>query len=257
MLRNEFGHRGLCLSYLDEHGPGPLLVALHAHWMDASTFEPLAVALAPHWRVVALDQRGHGYSDHARSYAREDYLDDLDTFLNHLGAGEPVVILGNSLGGVNAYQFAARRPDRVRALVVEDVGAEVSADLRFVLPWAGTYATREQLVAKIGPRLAPYVESSFRQTPAGWRLAFDPSEIVLSGDCLNGDHWQDWLASDCPALLIRGAASRVTTRAHFAEMASRRPRTRLETLDGGHVVHADNPVAFQERVRSFLDEAGT
>ena len=40
--------------------------------MEAATFTPLAAALAPEGRVVALDQRGHGDSDHAASYARDD-----------------------------------------------------------------------------------------------------------------------------------------------------------------------------------------
>jgi pimeloyl-ACP methyl ester carboxylesterase len=61
----------------------------------------------------------------------------------------------------------------------------------------------------IGPRLAPYFFDSFRQAPAGWRLAFDPRDMVASQSCLNGDHWKDWLATDCPALVIRGRDSRV------------------------------------------------
>ncbi len=46
-------------------------------------------------------------------------------------------ILGNSLGGVNAYQFAARHPERVKALIIEDIGAVVTDDISFVLSLAG------------------------------------------------------------------------------------------------------------------------
>ncbi|MFB5682344.1 alpha/beta fold hydrolase [Paenibacillus terreus] len=42
--------------------------------------------------------------------------------------GNPVVILGHSLGGVNAYQFAAKYPAFVRALIIEDIGAEIKDD---------------------------------------------------------------------------------------------------------------------------------
>lgn len=253
MERHEFHHDGLKLSYLDPGGGGRVLVALHAHFMEGATFAPLAAALAPEWRVVALDQRGHGYSDHALTYARDDYIGDLETFVRHLSLSD-VVLLGNSLGGVNAYQFAARHPEKVRGLIIEDIGAEVSDDLSFVLAWEGQFATREALAERVGPRLLPYLEDSFRKTPAGWRVAFDPREIVESGRCLSGDHWRDWLATECPSLVIRGRDSRVTSQAAIEQMASRRPNTRLAILDGGHVIHLDNPTAFANAVREFLRE---
>jgi pimeloyl-ACP methyl ester carboxylesterase len=253
MDRREFHHDGLKFSYLDPGGDGGVLIALHAHFMEAATFAPLTAALAPEWRLVALDQRGHGYSDHAPSYTRDDYIGDVEAFLEHLGVSD-AVLLGNSLGGVNAYQFAARHPHMIRALIVEDIGAEVRDDLSFVLPWEGLFATREALAERVGPRLLPYVQDSFRQVPGGWRLAFDPREIVASGQCLEGDYWQDWLATDCPALLLRGRNSRVTTQAAVEEMTLRRPNTRLNVLDGGHAIHVDNPAGFADTVQEFLRE---
>ncbi|MGP0019703.1 MAG: alpha/beta fold hydrolase [Candidatus Sulfotelmatobacter sp.] len=252
MQRHKFQHDGLTLSYLDAEGGGRVVVALHAHWMEGGTFAPLATALSPHWRVIALDQRGHGDSDHAKTYTRDDYQGDLESLFAHLGLKEPAVLLGNSLGGVNAYQFAARHPGRVRALVIEDIGAVIGDDTSFALAWGGISETREALVQRVGARFVPYLEPSFRQTPEGWRLAFDPRDTVASQNSLNGDHWKDWLASDCPALLIRGKDSRVTTQAHMEQMASRRANARLEVLDGGHVVHMDNPSGFTETVKKFL-----
>ena len=251
MDRHEFRHDALTLSYLDSGGDGRVLIALHAHFMEAATFAPLAAALTPEWRVVALDQRGHGYSDHAPTYTRDDYLEDLEAFLEHLGV-HGVVLLGNSLGGVNAYQFATRHPQVVRGLIVEDIGAEVWDDLGFVLAWEGCFPSREALVEQVGPRFLPYLHDSFRQTPAGWRLAFDPQDIVASGKWLAGDHWHDWLATDCPALLLRGRDSRVTTQAAVEQMTSRRPNTRLAVLDGGHALHVDNPAGVADAVKEFL-----
>jgi pimeloyl-ACP methyl ester carboxylesterase len=110
--RRDFRHDGLRFSFLDSGGDGDVLIALHAHLMEAVTYGPLAAAL-PKSRVVALDQRGHGSSDHARSYTRNDYIQDVKALLEHLDLNE-AVLLGNSLGGANAYQFAARHPERVR-----------------------------------------------------------------------------------------------------------------------------------------------
>ncbi|MFB7755650.1 alpha/beta fold hydrolase, partial [Streptomyces sp. NPDC056121] len=118
-MREFFVVDGRKLSYLDFGGPGTPLLALHGHYNEASAFVPMAEALAPRWRVIALDQRGHGESDRAQRYERDDYVADVAAFHRRLGIG-PVAVLGHSLGGVNAYQYAARQPDRVRALIVED-----------------------------------------------------------------------------------------------------------------------------------------
>jgi pimeloyl-ACP methyl ester carboxylesterase len=251
MQRFKFPHDKLVFSYLDSGGEGPTVIALHAHWMEAATFTPLAAALSPEWRLVALDQRGHGFSDHASSYTRDDYLGDLEALFGHLRIDE-AVLLGNSLGGINAFQFAARYPGRVAGLIVEDIGADLSADLSFVLPWAGTFPTREALEERIGTRLLPYLSDSFRHVQGGWRLPFEPADMLVSQRHLNGDHWKDWLASACPALLIRGRGSHLTTQHALEKMAALRPNTSLVTLEGGHVVHSDNLRAFADCVRDFL-----
>lgn len=187
MDRHQFQHDGLTFSYLDAGGAGQPLVALHSHWLEGVTYAPLAAALAPAWRVIALDQRGHGHSDHAATYTRADYLGDLTALYAHLGLDD-AVLLGNSLGGVNAYQFAARHPRQVRALIIEDIGAEVHDDTSFALAWEGTFTTAEALAEQVGPRFLPYLRDAFRRTPDGWRLAFDPRDMVVSQSHLNGDH---------------------------------------------------------------------
>src|SRR5438309_1929822 len=166
MQRQQFHRDGLRLSYLDSGGDGQALIALHAHWMEGKTYAALAAALWPSWRVIAPDQRGHGYSDHGSSYTRDNYIDDLAALYGHLGIDE-AVLLGNSLGGINAYEFAARHPKRVRALIIEDVGAVDSNDLSFVLAWAGPSISRESLAERIGPRFLPYLAESFREVVGG------------------------------------------------------------------------------------------
>ncbi len=178
----------------------------------------------------------------------------IEALFDHLGL-ERAVILGNSLGGVNAYEFAAKHPERVVALVIEDIGVELSGDLPPMIGWAGTFAKEEELESQIGPPMLPYLRESFRQTAGGWRLAFEPDHMSLSQALLAGNHWASWLATNCPALLIRGTDSRVTTAAHFEQVAVRRANTQLGTLDGGHIVHKDNLTAFAAAVTSFLSSS--
>jgi len=77
--------------------------------------------------------------------------------------------------------------------------------------------------------------------------------VLASSTALNGDYWHVWLSHTCPALVIRGEHSKPVDGTVLAEMARRRPDTALVTLDAGHSVHIDQPAAFAETVRTFLD----
>ncbi|MGW3787096.1 alpha/beta fold hydrolase [Micromonospora chokoriensis] len=250
-MRGFFTVDGLKLSYLDFGGPGTPLLALHGHYNEASAFAPLAEALAPRWRVIALDQRGHGESDRAESYGRDDYVADVDAFHRHLEVG-PVAVLGHSLGGVNAYQYAGRHPDRVIALIVEDIGAVVDCDWSFTTRLPREAPSREALASALGAA-APYLECSFRQLKDGWGFSFDIDDTVTSQKALNGDHWTDWVAVSCPTLVIRGTRSDELAADHAREMIARRPGSaQLVELPAGHVVHHDAQAQFAAAVGAFL-----
>ncbi|MEU7850438.1 alpha/beta hydrolase [Micromonospora parva] len=252
-MREFFTVGGRRLSYLDFGGPGSPLLALHGHYNEASAFAPLAEALAPRWRVIALDQRGHGASDRAESYERDDYLADVAEFHQHLKVG-PAAVLGHSLGGVNAYQYASRHADRVTALIVEDIGAVVDCDWSFTTSLPRHASSRDELASALGAA-APYLECSFRESEDGWGFSFDIEDTVASQKALNGDHWEDWVALNCPTLLIRGIRSDELAADHAREMiARRRGQARLVELPTGHVVHHDAQAQFAAVVGAFLSQ---
>ena len=259
MKRYSFNSNGLELSYMEAgkiNNSRRVIIALHAHGMEATTFAAFTEKMQSDWRIIALDQRGHGFSEHAKTYTREDYISDILNLFKHLRL-DRAVLLGNSLGGINAYQFTARYPDKVHAFIVEDTEVNINADMSFILSWAGTFRTRDELANRIGPRMLPYFEESFRKVADGWRLPFNPEDILKSVSCVNGDHWSAWLASECPALLLRGKDSRVTTKEQMEKMATRRSNTYFRILDGGHVIHQDNLDEYTEVVRKFLIEYGS
>jgi pimeloyl-ACP methyl ester carboxylesterase len=165
----------------------------------------------------------------------------------------PFVLLGHSFGGMVANQYAAARPERVRALIMEDIDVARDDHDDFISPWAGVFPTREALEARIGARLAPYLRKSMKEVDGGWTLTFQPREVLASSQALNGDYWHVWLSHTCPALVIRGEHSTPVDGKVLAEMARRRPGTDLVTIDAGHSVHIDRPDAFVAAVRGFLD----
>ncbi|WP_371583949.1 alpha/beta fold hydrolase [Streptomyces sp. NBC_01314] len=250
-VRGSFEVNERRLSYLDFGGSGPVLITLHGHFSEGADFAPLAERLGSPWRVIALDQRGHGESDRASDYERSSYVGDITAFLDHLGLTE-VALLGHSLGGVNAYQFAARHPDRVTALVVEDIGAVCDIDLTFAKSLPDRVATRDGLVEALGTA-APYLERTFRERTEGWGFSFATADTVRSQQALSGVYWHDWLSVRCPTLLIRGTRSDELSAPHARDMAARRSIPLIE-LPAGHVVHHDQPDAFAECVRRFLAE---
>lgn len=112
------GANGLQMHYF-EQGEGPPLVMLHGFPDHAGTWRPLADRLAVNFRVIAPDLRGYGQT--TRPQALADYrldllVGDVLGFLDALGL--PLVHLcGHDWGGVLAFAFAAKYPDRLASLV--------------------------------------------------------------------------------------------------------------------------------------------
>lgn len=259
-IRKYFQSGNMKLSYLDFGGESHnILLMLHGHMNDARTFSELSSKIKD-WRVIGLDQRGHGWSEHSpeTDYSRESYMKDiLNLILTELD-GQPVTILGHSLGGINAYQFAARYPEFVKAVIVEDIGVEIHADLSFAekLPErsASLAALRESLV-RTGVKAIHYFSESVFEDENGWGFRSDLKGMSISQQHVNGIWWEDWLASTCPILLIHGKKSFVLDVNQAELMVSRRPNTKLEVFEKcGHGVHSEDPNGFYQVMNHFLEE---
>lgn len=252
--RAAFDIDGRTLSYLDFGGTGRPVIALHGHMSEGASFADTAARLSPGLRLIALDQRGHGHSDRAADYSRAGYLADILALLDHLGL-ERAVLLGHSLGGINAYQFAARHPERVEAFIDADGPASLGLDghnpLGFVAALPYEAPTREELVGAMGPMADHFAALVRERADGSWGLPFHPLDIVESEDQVHGDHWADCLASTCPALLIR-AAHGVIPADQAAAMRARRPGTRMVELDTDHFAYANDPEGFAKAVNEFL-----
>ena len=257
--RKYFQSGNLRLSYLDYGGESQkILLLLHGHMNDAKSFSQIVPRLAG-WHIFSLDQRGHGWSEHSagKDYSRESYIEDIHHFIQQELNGQPVVILGHSLGGVNAYQFAARYPELVQALIIEDIGAEINSDLSFAekLPErsASLAALRESL-KQAGLKAIDYFSESVFEDEKGWGFRADLQGMPVSQHHINGEWWSDWLASTCPVLLIHGGKSFILDTKQAELMADRRPHTKLIIFENcGHGVHADDPDGFSLTVNEFLD----
>ncbi|NEW07388.1 alpha/beta hydrolase [Paenibacillus sp. SYP-B3998] len=258
--RQYFKSGNIRLSYLDFGGESQnVLLMLHGHMNDARTFSELASKFKD-WRVIGLDQRGHGWSEHSpeADYSRESYMKDILNFIRVELGGQPVTILGHSLGGVNAYQFASRYPEFVKAVIVEDVGVEINSDLSFAEKLPKRSSSLEELresLERAGLKAINYFSESVFKDEEGWGFRSDLKGMRISQQNVNGIWWEDWLSSSCPILLIHGKKSFILDLSQAELMVSRRPNTKLEVFEEcGHGVHSDNLNGFYQVVKKFLDE---
>lgn len=256
---------GIDMSYTDFGGAGRPLLALHGTFGRGSVFTRLARDLAGQARVIAPDLRGHGNSDRASHYGTEDLVADIVALLRHLGLKQ-VVVLGHSRGGVAAYQLAARHPELVSALIIEDIGPlvrspEIAHPVLDVRGWPATAPTKAALAAAIRKQGVPdpsyFMLSAVAAPDGSWTLLFDWDDMMAVQTSGVGDWWPDWLGSACPALVLRGEHSPLLPSRLAAEMVSRRPASRLITFPGaGHWIHDDKPEAMAATVAGFLRELG-
>src|SRR5580698_5996340 len=112
------------LHYL-EWNPGgrETLVLLHGNSANAWWWRPLAASLgASEFRLLALDQRGHGDSEWVRppAYSPDDYARDIARFIQGLSLVRPIVV-GHSMGGIAALDFAAGFGQLARAVIAIDI----------------------------------------------------------------------------------------------------------------------------------------
>ena len=108
------------INYL-EYGSASVepMVMLHGGAWCWQEYLSLIPSLSERWHIYALDLRGNGRSGWvAEQYRLEDFTEDTVEFLRQLKA--PAVLVGHSIGGVIALMAAARCPERVKALVIED-----------------------------------------------------------------------------------------------------------------------------------------
>jgi pimeloyl-ACP methyl ester carboxylesterase len=117
---------GLKIFYRDYAGPAdrPPLLCLHGLTRNSRDFAALAARYAGEFRVIAVDFRGRGNSDHdprPERYVPATYAADVMGLLDHLQI-PTAVFVGTSLGGLVTMIVAATQPDRIAAAVVNDVG---------------------------------------------------------------------------------------------------------------------------------------
>ena len=236
---------------------GPPVVLLHAFPMSSEMWEPQGRAL-PEFRLIAPDFRGFGSTPLSAPWFIEQAVDDvLET------APERAVYVGLSLGGYVAMRLAEKAPGRVRALALADTRAEPDDN-------AGKLKRAGVVEFVRGHGVTAFVTPFLNDSLAPKTLAENPKAVeVLRG--VAGKASPDAVMAALAALAARpdagpalaqvrvptavlvGSQDKLTPLASAEGIRSRVPGAELHLIpDAGHFSSAENPDAFNDRLRSFL-----
>lgn len=240
-------------------GTGRPIVLVHGLMGRGSTWSRQLPWLTGHGAVYTYDapwHRGHE-ADDTEPITTERFVEELGSAVESLG--EPVILIGHSMGGLHSWCLAAARPELVRALVVEDmapdfVGRTVGAWEPWLHALPAEFASAEAVFAEFGPVAGRYFLEAFDRTPTGWRLHGRPERwIAIAAEWGTRDYWTQWRAVCAPVLLIEAGDS-VAPPGQMEQMAQLAgPRATYERVPGaGHLVHDDAPEVYRAAVEEFL-----
>ncbi|MET9463862.1 alpha/beta hydrolase [Streptomyces sp. NPDC006544] len=232
----------------------PPIVFVHGTRFSAGQWSPQIAALQGDFRVAAVDLPGHG-ARAAQPWSLDAATEIIASAVDSLDRG-PALVVGHSLGGYAALEFARRCPERLRGLVLAGASASTRG------PWATPYRWVAGLVPRIpAHRLARWndrllrrlyppevVEATvlagyaFHTLPAAW------GEVLGRFDAGSMRHVA------APALLLNGEKDTVF-RSGELDFARAHPHARIELVPrAGHLANFDAPDAFTDAVRRFAQQ---
>ena len=216
------------------------------------------------WEVHAVDQRNHGKSPHHGVHNYDVMAADLEAYMDTKGLNT-AVILGHSMGGKTAMNFAVSHPERVRALVVVDIAPKAypihhqgyinamkSVDFNTIHSRSTVDAILAESVENAGIRQF-FMKSLYWQTKE--KLAFRFNLDALEDQLQEVGTPLEFGYFDRTTLFISGGASGYIVAEDEDAILDHFPAAQIETIaNAGHWVHAEAREPFSELVVDFLED---
>lgn len=260
-----------------EAGDGPVLLLIHGIGGTFENWQEVVEPLSRHHKVIAPDLPGHGTSGPGPGdYSIGAFAAGLRDLLLTLGHKRGTVV-GHSLGGGIAMQFAYQFPEMVERLVLVSsggLGPEVSPILRAAtLPGADLFiAATAAIGSKVVPPLARGLamiglrpSADLHEVIRGYGTLTDParrSAFLATVRAVLGTGGQRvdagdrlYLAEAMPVLIVWGAEDPIIPAHHGEDAHEHIPGSRLEIFDGvGHLPQIESPLRFVTALEEFLEE---
>jgi pimeloyl-ACP methyl ester carboxylesterase len=258
-------------------GTGPAVLLLHGIGDNSLAWEPLFARLSEKFTVIAPDFLGHGFSDRPRAdYSVPAFANGMRDLLTYLDI-ERVTVVGHSLGGGVAGQFAYQYPELVERIVLVGTGG-VTKDVNPMLRALSLPFSEYLLGAVSIPGVFPAFSATARamQKLIPTPLFSDNNEIVrvlqrmpekgsaevFARTLRSAVDWRGqvvtmldrcYLSAGIPTLIIWGSDDQVIPVAHAHMLHSAMPGSQLVIFDGaGHFPFRDDPDRFLDLFFTFV-----
>jgi pimeloyl-ACP methyl ester carboxylesterase len=242
-------------------GQGQPLILLHGLFGASNNWGGVAKHFSQHYLLICVDLRNHGSSPHSASQSYANMADDLLELCDALSL-ERIHLLGHSLGGKVAMQFATRHPEWVEKLIVVDMAMRAYADAHTHLIDAmmaidlATLQGRHEVDKILSNSIPQAIVRQFllmnlikSESNLAWRInlaALKTNYAGLQQAVCENAHYEK------PCLFIRGEHSDYVKEADIEQIKTNFINAQFASLPTAHWVHAEQPQAFIEVVRNFL-----
>ena len=246
-----------------EFGQGDPIIILHGMFGTSDNWQTLAKKLAHDYLVYIVDLRNHGRSPHNNEFNYQVMAEDLRMFMESQWMYEARII-GHSMGGKTAMQFALNNPDMVEKLVVVDIanesykgGHESIFKALFSLDLEKT-DNRKEADAFLKNQIEDFGVRQFllknltRNKSGSYEWKMNLPVIYENYSSILGKIESDE-SFEGATLFVRGGLSKYITTTNFEATRELFPYAELKTIENaGHWVHAEAPNELLEMLELFL-----
>lgn len=245
-----------------QRGQGPDVILIHGLFGSLDNLGNLARSLEDAFTVTSVDLRNHGKSFHSGDTSLGAMAGDINELMTSLGI-DKAHLVGHSLGGKVAMEFALNYGQKVNKLVLADIApvtythrhhdnvfnALTQVDISQMASRKEVEETAGAYILDQGTRL--FILKNLVKTDTGFRWRLNVPVLASKyEELLKAPEGTPFTG---PTLFIKGGESPYLTEAHSQAVAARFPKAQLKIISGtGHWLHAEKPAVFNKLVRDFL-----
>ena len=245
-------------------GEGKPFVILHGFLGMLDNWKTLSTEFAAAgFQVHALDLRNHGKSFHSNDFNYEVMVEDVKRYCEFHQLDQ-ILLLGHSMGGKVAMQFACLYPEKVEKLIVADIGPKYYPQHHqtILVGLSAIDFSKKPSRQEADETLASYIKdvgtrqfllkSLHWESPGQLAFRFNLKVFVEKIEAV-GKALSEEFQYDKPTLFLRGDKSNYILDSDWDAIQLQFPNAQLETIsNAGHWLHAENPQEFYSNVIQFI-----